>query len=911
MGFIDDLMDISKGTAQHFIDSVRNDPFSTESVLFILSSGAHTSYRHTMAAYEKFFPLPEEPPEERPGVNHQSNVWKRPVIYGTRGRVGGNVCFLGSAGDQNKDMWMVLDICEGEIEAIDEVYINDVVSTDAKFSGLLSITKYTGTETQAADAALIAAFPGVWTASHQLKGVAYLVLKLTFDTKAYGGLPRVSCNVRGKKVYDPRTTTTYFSNTPALCHRDYFTNTIYGKGSPAAQINDDYITAAADYQETLVQKNDGSADTFPLLTCDLILSTSNKIIDNLKKLMQANRAGFPRVNGKYCLVVKRDETPVFDFDSTNILGGWSFTAGGLRSRFNEAEVKFSNADTDWKSDTLPITSAVLFAEDGGNTLSQSITADWVTDAYHAADLANLIIKESRQQIAVSFIAAPGALICVPGAIVTVTHDTPGWAAKTFRVAKLDIIAHGLVGVSLAEHEPTVYDRDVPVEQTTPPDTNLVDPNSPLVPSGIVLSSGDDYLKLAGDGTVISRIFVEWVESAVYPYTIQYDVEYKAVTDSDWIPADSVAVASGANTFIGPVDDGFTYHVRIRTVGPNNATSAWVESAYHIVIGKLAPPPNVDSLSVIRQADGTRQFSWALSVPPADLAGYKLRYKLSPDQAWDDMLPLHEGLLLSSPHETNLLAAGVYTMGVKAVDTSGNESAAAMLINSTLGDPRIAASLYGIDVGRSGAGWPGTLTDCWHSEDERVLYADNNDTWDDLPATWDAWTSWNTNPSTPVIYEHTAIDLGAILQFTPVVSVSGNGTFTVEEAHSDDDITYTSWAVPAGQISARYIKVKVTCAQTSGVPSITGLFINLSADVIDESINDLDTSTISSPAGTFRLPIAKTYTTITQIQIALQGVGGGWSWVVIDKDAALGPLIKIYNATPALADATIDVYVKGV
>ena len=37
---------------------------------------------------------------------------------------------------------------------------------------------------------------------------------------------------------------------------------------------------------------------------------------------------------------------------------------------------------------------------------------------------------------------------------------------------------------------------------------------------------------------------------------------------------------------------------------------------------------------------------------------------------------------------------------------------------------------------------------------------------------------------------------------------------------------------------------------------------------------------------------------------------GWSWELIDKNTAIGPRIKIYNASNALADANIDATVRG-
>lgn len=62
-----------------------------------------------------------------------------------------------------------------------------------------------GTDSQAADAATMAALPASWTSAHRARGVAYLVCRFEFNETTFpGGLPTVTAVVRGAKVYDPR-----------------------------------------------------------------------------------------------------------------------------------------------------------------------------------------------------------------------------------------------------------------------------------------------------------------------------------------------------------------------------------------------------------------------------------------------------------------------------------------------------------------------------------------------------------------------------------------------------------------------------------------------------------------------------------------------------------------------------------
>lgn len=134
--------------------------------------------------------------------------------------------------------------------------------------------------------------------------------------------------------------------------------------------------------------------------------------------------------------------------------------------------------------------------------------------------------------------------------------------------------------------------------------------------------------------------------------------------------------------------------------------------------------------------------------------------------------------------------------------------------------------------------------------------------------------------------------------------------TVEEQHSDDSITWSSWAETGPQISGRYLRPRIT-VDNPHVDGITQASIILDAEGVSENFNDINTATLSGSVGDRRLPVTKSYNTIYLVNLALQNVGAGWSWEVIDKDTTSGPRIKIYNNSAALADAVIDAEIKGV
>ena len=154
-------------------------------------------------------------------VNKESNVQAIPVIYGER-RVGGTRVFVHTeGGDKNDYLYICLVLCEGEIASITSIEIDDRSISDERYFGLVSYQTFTGTNSQTASSLL--SQTSKWGSSHTLNGIAYLAIRLQWDQDAFSGIPDITAVVKGRKVYDPRTNTTAWSDNPALCIRDYLT----------------------------------------------------------------------------------------------------------------------------------------------------------------------------------------------------------------------------------------------------------------------------------------------------------------------------------------------------------------------------------------------------------------------------------------------------------------------------------------------------------------------------------------------------------------------------------------------------------------------------------------------------------------------------------------------------------------
>ena len=190
-------------------------------------------------------------------VSTRSAVAPRQIIYG-RCRVGGTITHIETRGTDNFKLQMVVVLAGHEIDALEDVLVNDEVLTTTTASGFQVVTnsKFTNTDNENnfgsgrlmrfvfVDGSQTAANSTVTSAcslnsNDKFIGCAYLYIEMVFDSEAFGGgIPPLAFVVRGKKVFDPRNNATVWSENPALCVRDYISDTSYGLKATSTEIND-------------------------------------------------------------------------------------------------------------------------------------------------------------------------------------------------------------------------------------------------------------------------------------------------------------------------------------------------------------------------------------------------------------------------------------------------------------------------------------------------------------------------------------------------------------------------------------------------------------------------------------------------------------------------------------------------
>ena len=548
-------------------------------------------------------------------VNKQSNIAPIPVIYGIR-KVGGVRVFVEtSSGGTHEHLYIALVLCEGGIDSIQEIYIDDELAVAANgvvttnFSGNLWINKYTGTDTQVADALLKEA-PS-WNNDHKLKGVAYLACKLKWNKDIYSSLPSITAIVKGRKVYQPLKDTTvggsgsHRANTPSTwewihnpadCLLDYMRNDRFGKGLPisAFESNFDSWRAAATKCNAL-ETTVGSAQ-ISRFWCNANLNTDAKVLDNVKVLLSGMRGLLPFSDGVYKLIVEDKQTTVEyaankSYDLDTIIGGISINGMSKKDRFNKVTATFPNPDANWQLDTVdyPEEGSTLHTdwidEDRGFKLEKRISLNTITNYYQAQDIAELFARKSRESLRCTIKVSSEGIETQVGDVINVTHPTPGWIDKPFRVMNVTLNVDGTVGFSLIEHQNTVYGWSTPTAPPTYPDTELPDPSNVGAPTSVILS---ENLTLP-----TAAINVSWT-SSTDAFVIRYLVQYKATSSSTYISAGYV----DGNSIVIRDLIATTYNVRVKAENTIGATSAWAVSTTDPITVTAQPTmPNVTNLAV--------------------------------------------------------------------------------------------------------------------------------------------------------------------------------------------------------------------------------------------------------------------------------------------------------------------------
>ena len=106
----------------------------------------------------------------------------------------------------------------------------------------------------------------------------------------------------------------------------------------------------------------------------------------------------------------------------------------------------------------------------------------LNNVHQAQEMAEIILRRSRSSLDVSIKADATALDLSIGDLVNITHATPAFSAKPFRVQGLSINADHTVSLQCSEHQDSFYAFGLQLAPPEIPDTSLPNPFSVQAPA---------------------------------------------------------------------------------------------------------------------------------------------------------------------------------------------------------------------------------------------------------------------------------------------------------------------------------------------------------------------------------------------------------------------------------------------
>jgi hypothetical protein len=627
-------------------------------------------------------------------IHQPDSPWQ--IVYG-RFKIGGVFTFLHSNVSADRKLYAVVTLAGHALYSVENIFVNNVEATFASASpGWTTSAAFThasdpklyrslqlagGNNTE-----LAAALPAYWTANHKQQGRAYLYLLLKFHARIEeysSGLPDFTFVVKGKEVYDPRTTGTAYSNNAVLCALDYLTNTEYGVGAtyPDDFDTDNWEDAADVADENVSLAAGGTEKRYTFNAAFDMSETHDNVLDKFETAIAGTICFF---NGKWKCFPGKYRTPTVTITQDDIVGPLRITTR-LNSNdiFNAVKGRYVDESQGWEVTDAPIVKNSTYQTEDGRQKFIEIDFEGVTSSPTAQRLMKIELEKVRQGIEVSFDMYLGGYELQPEDTVMLTFAEYGWSAKVFVVTdcKLFIKAERCyVTVFLRETASGIYtDSMAETAIDIADNTTLPSPSDIEEPTNVVLTSGTNELEIFADGTIHCRIKVEW-DTLTDAFVVDggyIDCQYRKNSGA-WVPATS-GPGDSTYMYLPNIVEGATYDVRIRARNYLGFYTDWVTVTGHVAVGKTQAPSNVSGFDA-QLLGGMIVFDWT-HIADLDRSHYEIRKGAS----WATATVVANSII-GNTYSYEFQTVGSHVYLIKAYDTTGNVSATASSDTVVIGAP---------------------------------------------------------------------------------------------------------------------------------------------------------------------------------------------------------------------------------
>ncbi|MEG0230598.1 MAG: DUF1983 domain-containing protein [Hafnia sp.] len=405
-------------------------------------------------------------PQERKQVLRAAASAKT-VVYGKCISAGTLFFSEEQAGDQTDGelLHLAITLAGHPITGIGSVFLGD----DNITSYGDSASYETHIDRQTADPYMLKNCPS-WKEDMIGKGISWLRLTLKFDAEKFpSGIPNVTVEKMGRKVYDPRTSTTIYTSNAALCILDYYRN--YLKVSDS-DINWEQFQEAANICDESVSNADGSTESRYTLNGEFDLSENKASI--LESMVSACSGEVTYIAGKHGLIVGAYYGPATEVITESQLAGdieimpevsQSEKVNTIKGTFIDPQQKYTEVD-------FPTVSVAEWIAEDGVEISQDLKLRFVTSEYQAQRLADIKLKRTRISRTMNISLNLSGYRYRPGMYVKVNFPSLGIIDTEMRVTDWKFGIQTGVQLTLKQETSDVWGDEIgkPIER--PPFTQL-------------------------------------------------------------------------------------------------------------------------------------------------------------------------------------------------------------------------------------------------------------------------------------------------------------------------------------------------------------------------------------------------------------------------------------------------------
>lgn len=388
-----------------------------------------------------------------------------PLIYGSR-LIGSNDVYFAigkdgksESGGGGKYLWIVSAVCEGEIEGIGSVTVDDKEQLGIYINGEGIWKKsnkgaeywlYTGTNDQVMEGGLQQLHWGTKKEHNDTYiNTAFIIWRFPRKNKNFQGIPRREVIINGLKCLDVRNPLDpkVWTDNPALILYDYLTNTRYGLGWDSSRFDISSFEEGATYCDTYGWKLD-------------YLNLSQKGAQSVIDTILAHFRGYLKWwDGKVILdyVDLREEVSQFSIENSMVVRdttGKALVRVSQPTKFNIPDgvlVSYMNSRNNWTVDYVPV------GERDGQIKTIEFTG--YTRRELALEMGLYTLERQLMNRTYNLALAPQTVALDVNDVITMSVDEIGMYNQLARVKSSSIGGDGSISLTAILEKLELYDKE--------------------------------------------------------------------------------------------------------------------------------------------------------------------------------------------------------------------------------------------------------------------------------------------------------------------------------------------------------------------------------------------------------------------------------------------------------------------